>query len=825
MDTRGALGTAARYGYHGGAGPQVPGYDAGTASAWKLGRLSWGAAGSAGPTAAPAVSWGDFGYGWRGYDGAPSDGAKIGRQVLGATSEHGVLAGLGWTWDYDNAVRLTEAIPGVGDVQGRAPPSGSTADRFTFSYGEGDQLLERLREATGDSEIFESGDYGRITSRDGAAFSYDGVGRRLQDDRFDYEWDWRGQLVAVTVRATWPDGSLSDAEPDGEPDVSPYAGHRIGYEYDANGRLTRRLHDGVADAGGVRPFIEERRFVWEGARLAAEAAYGAPDGTEMRWRRTYVPGPTGLDDPPQVVVEIFQPGSPFSGTARTYTYLRDEQGTVVGLVAEDEGSDPQAPPVPMRYRYTPYGEAHAESRPELLRARFDAEAVEAATMGGTVTQSVADPALAAAGGLVLDWSLTLDPASLDTGLAVEELLPGTGWTPVAAGRAAVGEEPEDPGEIGVASEKPRLIVLLADGWTRGRSYRVRLTSALTDRFGRSFGGDESLEWSVPAPSADPQVPPPAVVYEQRFPTRYASWQAAVDSAGGRFPGGQSRLFQGLWTDPVTGVSYARARWYDARNGVFLTEDPMAEMDSPNLYSFVAWRPSMRSDPLGLASLVIYTTSIKSGDAATFKKAAEKLAAERKAKGQDVILMRVSSGKEIVEAINSQPVGSIDSLDIVSHGNPGGIHIARRITPKDDSVFGKWAHFFTRRNSEHPQSETDAEQMEEEAVGLYTDRMRRFGVAVYYNQDIGDESALLSDIEFDRFKPDCQAEFHGCRTAEDLSLLDSFATQFSQELDEDATVTAHTDPANPAGPKYDYRHGKRVVLKNGKVIRELKGDEQ
>ena len=101
----------------------------------------------------------------------------------------------------------------------------------------------------------------------------------------------------------------------------------------------------------------------------------------MRWRRTYVPGPTGLDDPPQVVVEIFQPGSPFSGTARTYTYLRDEQGTVVGLVAEDEGSDPQAPPVPVRYRYTPYGEAHAESRPELLRARFDAEAVEAATMG------------------------------------------------------------------------------------------------------------------------------------------------------------------------------------------------------------------------------------------------------------------------------------------------------------------------------------------------------------------------------------------------------------------------------------------------------------
>ncbi|MCP4897523.1 MAG: hypothetical protein GY906_11175, partial [bacterium] len=34
---------------------------------------------------------------------------------------------------------------------------------------------------------------------------------------------------------------------------------------------------------------------------------------------------------------------------------------------------------------------------------------------------------------------------------------------------------------------------------------------------------------------------------------------------GRFPGGQNLLFQGLWTDPVTGLSYARNRWYDARN--------------------------------------------------------------------------------------------------------------------------------------------------------------------------------------------------------------------------------------------------------------------
>ncbi len=56
--------------------------------------------------------------------------------------------------------------------------------------------------------------------------------------------------------------------------------------------------------------------------------------------------------------------------------------------------------------------------------------------------------------------------------------------------------------------------------------------------------------------------------------------------------------KGLWTDPVTGAAYARARWYDAGNGVFLTEDPMGAVDSSNLYAFGAWAPSMHTDPTG-----------------------------------------------------------------------------------------------------------------------------------------------------------------------------------------------------------------------------------
>jgi hypothetical protein len=48
----------------------------------------------------------------------------------------------------------------------------------------------------------------------------------------------------------------------------------------------RRLQEGVVSVAGTRPFIEERRFVWEGDRLAAKAAYGPSDTVNPPIRRT-----------------------------------------------------------------------------------------------------------------------------------------------------------------------------------------------------------------------------------------------------------------------------------------------------------------------------------------------------------------------------------------------------------------------------------------------------------------------------------------------------------------------------------------------------------
>jgi len=66
----------------------------------------------------------------------------------------------------------------------------------------------------------------------------------------------------------------------------------------------------------------------------------------------------------------------------------------------------------------------------------------------------------------------------------------------------------------------------------------------------------------------------------------------------------SPSFQGLWTDPVTGIAYARNRWYDARTASWLSEDPLGAVDSPNLYAFVGWGPQAGRDPMGLGNELV-----------------------------------------------------------------------------------------------------------------------------------------------------------------------------------------------------------------------------
>ena len=237
--------------------------------------------------------------------------------------------------------------------------------------------------------------------------------------------------------------------------------------------------------------------------------------------------------------------------------------------------------------YSPYGEAHAESAPELRRVRFDNEVSSVETAAGTVEQTVADPALVAGGALRISLSVPAAESSLAAGVVVERLEGGSGWVPVDGTEAVVARDAAEPGEV---------LILLRNGWERGVSYRVLLTPSLIDAAGRSSAIPRT--WSGASRSPPPRSLEPPVIFERRFSVEYESYQAAGDTVGGRFPGGQTSLFQGLWTDPVTGVAHARARWYDARNATWLSEDPYDDFDSPNLYAFVGWQPNMATDPSG-----------------------------------------------------------------------------------------------------------------------------------------------------------------------------------------------------------------------------------
>ncbi|MCP4685389.1 MAG: hypothetical protein GY867_08065, partial [bacterium] len=245
---------------------------------------------------------------------------------------------------------------------------------------DGDQL-DSLTRGSQDQVRFTSGSNGRTTSRDGVDFAYDNAGRRAEDDRYRFKWDWRGRLYEINVKQEWPPSSDSQQA---EPIIPAFADHLVRFEYDGLGRLESRIHFGPEEEG-ERPLYEKRVFFWEGSSLLAEIAYDDLAETSRRWRKTYVPGQTGLDDAIQVRIETTTPPSD-----RVYTFSRDELGTVLAVTLEsdlvdpDLEIDPENPLLLLRYFYTPFGEVHVETGPELRAAGFSETVISVITDGGEV---------------------------------------------------------------------------------------------------------------------------------------------------------------------------------------------------------------------------------------------------------------------------------------------------------------------------------------------------------------------------------------------------------------------------------------------------------
>ena len=82
------------------------------------------------------------------------------------------------------------------------------------------------------------------------------------------------------------------------------------------------------------------------------------------------------------------------------------------------------------------------------------------------------------------------------------------------------------------------------------------------------------------------------------------WNAEYLAFGTRFGVSEGSGFEewhgftGKEYDPDTGLYYFNARWYDAELGRFISEDPAADPNNPNLYTYCGNNPLVRIDPTG-----------------------------------------------------------------------------------------------------------------------------------------------------------------------------------------------------------------------------------
>lgn len=95
-------------------------------------------------------------------------------------------------------------------------------------------------------------------------------------------------------------------------------------------------------------------------------------------------------------------------------------------------------------------------------------------------------------------------------------------------------------------------------------------------------------------------------------------------------------------------------------------------------------------------------------------------------------------------------------------------------------------------------------------------------------NVGSDSRTIDEINFSNFTKNCKIEIHGCLTAHDMYVKDNICEELSELLYEagkkESVVIGHSEKANPKinGSKttikqQDYRHGKRQVFNNGKII--------
>jgi hypothetical protein len=171
----------------------------------------------------------------------------------------------------------------------------------------------------------------------------------------------------------------------------------------------------------------------------------------------------------------------------------------------------------------------------------------------------------------------------------------------------------------------------------------------------------------------------------------------------------------------------------------------------------------------------------------------------------VVPQRILVAKDIVRIINESDDDDIQSLDLFTHGGPQALYLTTA-SPDTKKLSRRFLH----------------------NASLYRTRAKMiFNWAAWTGG-----AALVGDIDFAKFAANAKIELHGCKGAETNASTDNLAGDLSIRLHaagkRNAVVIGHADGANPningGGERFeeqDYRHGERVVLHNGTIVKVTK----
>ena len=540
-------------------------------------------------------------------------------------------------YGYDDRSRLQGAVLNTTDPN--AAPAGSAPGTVGMNYtnpdGNADFLggitrVPRLDAATRSALTAQGVDVNRIDPSGttatptsgghkiatfgpigGTARTFGYTGSLVSDDgKYAYSWNEKEQLVAVTQKPT----------------TTAFPIRRFRYYYDGRGRVVGRRAQSanvvsLSDNLDTLPWQTETNpsllaadglpadttFAWDMVSDQLIAVFNTnpqPSDPNAGLMRQIIHGGLTYDDP----IEVTMPAGDLSGKLNRLYPIFDEAaaGSLQAvlnadaqLVARNLPDDPAgAEDVSFAGATIDHASIHATKDSSGNLQSIDVtihatEPLESATLAtglrlasvntnGVAVKTFTGAAQAVSGDAYsakftlspTDWVTLNDPAAQALSIGVTPTLRAHGW---ASGLPIL--PPTEWAQLNGVFTTPALPVEIRDS----------LSSIST--FVAAIGNSSQNTTTIY------DVPSVALI---------GSTGDGTDAASTLF----TAKFQALpFSDPATGLVYARARWYSPETGTFLSGDPLAYKDSSNLYAFAAGDPVNGRDPTGEEASVGTTGTI------------------------------------------------------------------------------------------------------------------------------------------------------------------------------------------------------------------------